>query len=90
MVTECPNARKSGGKIGSGVELRAWAAINDHSHFRGRAKGFDLAYRDQVLTVRGRVPTYYLKQVLQTIVRDIEGVQAVDNRVEVIPSDGLG
>ena len=72
------------------VEQCDWAVINDHSHFRGRAKKFDFVYRDHVLTLRGSVPSFYLKQVLQTAVRNLDGVRQVDNRVQVMPSDGLG
>ena len=36
-----------------------------------------------VLTLRGRVPTYYLKQLAQEAVADVPGVIEVDNHVEV-------
>jgi hypothetical protein len=36
-----------------------------------------------VLTLRGRVPTYYLKQVAQASVGDVPGVVEVCNLVEV-------
>ncbi len=36
-----------------------------------------------VLTLDGRLPSFYLKQVAQTAVRGIEGVAQVENRVEV-------
>jgi osmotically-inducible protein OsmY len=36
-----------------------------------------------VLTLRGRVPTYYLKQVAQEAVADVPGVIEVCNGVEV-------
>lgn len=35
------------------------------------------------VVVRGQVETYYQKQMAQEIVRRIEGVQKVDNRLEV-------
>lgn len=40
-------------------------------------------FHEGVLTLRGRVPTYHMKQVTQTIVALIEGVEQVVNRVEV-------
>jgi osmotically-inducible protein OsmY len=40
-------------------------------------------YRDGVLTLRGRVPSYYLKQVAQETVARIAGVQRIDNQIEV-------
>jgi osmotically-inducible protein OsmY len=36
-----------------------------------------------ILTLRGRVPSYHLKQVAQTAVADVPGVVEVHNRVEV-------
>jgi osmotically-inducible protein OsmY len=43
-------------------------------------------YRDGVLTLRGRLPSYYLKQVAQTAVAHTAGVQRVDNAIEVAPA----
>jgi hypothetical protein len=42
--------------------------------------------RSGVLTLRGRLPTFYLKQVLQTLVKDIDGVARLDNQVSVTGS----
>lgn len=35
------------------------------------------------LVLNGRVPTYYLKQVAQTIVRQLPAVRRIENRVDV-------
>ena len=40
-------------------------------------------YDDGVLTLGGRLPTFYLKQIAQTLVATIEGVKLVQNRVNV-------
>jgi hypothetical protein len=37
-----------------------------------------------VLTLRGRVPSYHLKQLAQADVAGVPGVLEVDNRVEVV------
>jgi hypothetical protein len=42
-----------------------------------------------VLVIRGRVPTFYLKQLLQDALKEIEGVRRLDNRVEVVAVQGL-
>jgi BON domain len=39
-----------------------------------------------VITLRGRVPTFYLKQTVQSIVEKIDGVEQVVNLVEVFDS----
>jgi hypothetical protein len=36
-----------------------------------------------VLTLRGRLPTYYLKQMALAAVAAVEGVRRIDDRVEV-------
>jgi osmotically-inducible protein OsmY len=41
-------------------------------------------FHEGVLTLRGRVPTFHLKQVAQTLIRDLHGVDEVNNRLEVI------
>jgi hypothetical protein len=43
---------------------------------------------DGVLYLRGRVPSYYLKQVAQEIAAGVEGVRLVINRIEVIGPAG--
>jgi BON domain-containing protein len=37
-----------------------------------------------VLILRGRVPTYFLKQLAQERVAEVEGVRAVVNEIEVV------
>jgi osmotically-inducible protein OsmY len=49
----------------------------------GFQRRLDLAYDDGVLTLRGRVPSYYLKQTAQTLAAKVEGVRQVVNLVDV-------
>ena len=56
--------------------LRAWS---DH---------LQIHCRDGRITLSGHLPSFYLKQVLQTIVGDLPGVQSVDNAVEVTVGTG--
>jgi osmotically-inducible protein OsmY len=37
-----------------------------------------------VLILRGCVPSYYLKQIAQQAVASLEGVERIDNQIEVI------
>lgn len=41
------------------------------------------------LTLNGRVPTFHLKQMLETLLRDIAYVDTVINNVDVVSSTGL-
>ncbi len=45
----------------------------------------DCGYHEGVLTLRGRVPSYYLKQLALALVCEVAGVQRIDDRIEVIP-----
>ena len=38
----------------------------------------------QVLTICGRVPSYYLKQVAQTLLGGLDGIGTIDNRLDVV------
>lgn len=71
------------------VEQCAYEVVDAHPHFHGRAAQFEFACREEVLIVRGLVPTFYLKQVLQTALKGLDGVRIVDNQVTVISPDGL-
>jgi hypothetical protein len=46
-------------------------------------------FREGVLTLRGCLPSYYLKQIAQTTVFGLEGVRRIDNQIEVV-SPGRG
>ena len=37
-----------------------------------------------VVVLRGCLPTYYLKQVAQEVVAHLEGVERIDNQIEVV------
>ena len=77
---ECPGVNPA---------MIAQEKLSQHSHFRGRADGFEFIQREDVLVVRGCVPTFYLKQVLQTALKDLDGIRWVDNQVNVTACDGL-
>jgi osmotically-inducible protein OsmY len=39
-----------------------------------------------MLTLRGRVSSYYLKQIAQTLILGMKGVEGIDNQLEVLTS----
>jgi osmotically-inducible protein OsmY len=47
-------------------------------------KGVSCDYLDGVLFLRGCLPTYYLKQLAQEIVCGLEGVDRIDNQIQVL------
>ena len=42
-------------------------------------------FRAGVLTLRGRLPSHYLRQVARTVVTTVEGVERIDDQIEVVP-----
>ena len=46
-------------------------------------------YAQGTLTLEGSVATFYLKQILQTMLRDVENVDQIANHVDVVSSTGL-
>jgi hypothetical protein len=48
-------------------------------------KNVSCDYREGVLTLRGCLPTYYLKQIAQTAVGGLDGVQKIVNLIQVVP-----
>lgn len=46
-------------------------------------------FDDGILTLRGCVPSFYLKQMLQELLRDIYHVKQIRNEVDVVRANGL-
>lgn len=68
----------------------AYDRLDKHPHFRRRRLGVRVYCEDLVLILEGQLPSYYLKQVLQAALRDLEGIPQVRNDVEVFnPSEPL-
>jgi hypothetical protein len=63
--------------------------LQNNEHFRGRRLDLTFELRDDVLMIHGQVPSFYLKQLLQTVLRDIQCVQRIENYVDVVSSNGL-
>ena len=63
--------------------------LSEHPCFHGRVERFEISEDDWILSVRGQVPSFYLKQVLQDALRNAAGNRSIDNRVDVVCSDGL-
>lgn len=68
------------------ISLKIAAArecLERHPLFRGHTDCFRFAAEGDLLVIVGRLPSFYLKQQLQTAVMQIAGETQVDNRVEV-------
>jgi hypothetical protein len=78
-------------KIHSAAEIeqvaRQWIASN--CPYRFYFNNVDFRFDAGVLTLHGRVHSFYLKQVLQSVLGELSEVERIDNRVEVVSSVGL-
>jgi hypothetical protein len=57
--------------------------LAQHSQLRRLKESFQIIILGDTLEVRGDVPSFYLKQMIQTVLRDLEGVRRIDNQVKV-------
>jgi hypothetical protein len=71
------------------ISQRARDLIAAHPYFQRRSDKFEFDFSDDILIVRGRVPSFYLKQLLQSALMRLDEVGRIDNRVEVVSCDGL-
>ena len=71
------------------VVSQARLQLSQHDLFRSHSKSINIDYEEGRLVLMGRLPSFYLKQVLQTALRGLPGVKWIDNRVDVISSGGL-
>jgi hypothetical protein len=63
--------------------------LEHHPHFRGRVNDVFIEHEGRTLCLTGRVPTFYLKQLVQEAVRHVPGVQHVRNMIDVVSADGI-
>lgn len=50
-----------------------------------KLKRIDCLYRDGEMTLRGKVPSYYHKQLAQECIRNAPHVARIVNQLEVVP-----
>jgi hypothetical protein len=74
-----------------GTDLTALARdhLERHPHFRGRLAGLRIEHRGRTLFLSGRLPTFYLKQLVQEAVRHLPGVGRVRNEIDVVNPAGV-
>jgi len=63
--------------------------LEHHPHFRGRVSDVKIEHEGKIVFLSGRLPTFYLKQLVQEAVRHVPGVQQVRNLIEVVSADGV-
>jgi len=73
------------------LRLRAIQSLENNPNFHGRLASFaiQIESNDGTLILNGRVPSFYLKQVLQETLRHVAGVTNVENHVVVVKPRSL-
>jgi len=71
----------------SSVLHEAECKLGSSSHHFAQTVRCD--YDNGVLTIEGRVPSFYLKQTAQSLIQGIEGVKRVDNELVVVNPAGI-
>lgn len=79
-AVDAADRRRDGPEIGELAEER----LRSNAYLA--LKNISCEYREGVLTLRGCLPTYYLRQIAQTAVAGMDGVRAVVDRIEVVPA----
>jgi hypothetical protein len=69
--------------------MLARQSLERHPHFRGRVHGLSIEQRGKTLCLSGRLPTFYLKQLVQETLRHVPGVQAIRNDIAVVNATGI-
>jgi hypothetical protein len=64
-------------------------SLERHPHFRGRMSALRIEQRGRTLCLTGRLPTFYLKQLVQETIRHIPGVHGVLNEISVVNAAGV-
>ncbi len=74
--------REQTNSVGSGDRGEEVAkALRDHNVRLSRCVTCE--YHEGVLILRGILPSYYLKQIAQTVASKVPAIEQVDNRIEV-------
>jgi osmotically-inducible protein OsmY len=84
-----PSVNVRAGEIPSRIE-KELAEATAHAVLRrarsGELRSVTCHFHEGVLTLRGRVQSYYMKQMAQELVRPVQAVQQVNNRLQVVSS----
>ena len=63
--------------------------LEHHPHFRGRVSDVFIEHNGRTLMLTGKLPTFYLKQLVQEAVRHVPGVVHVRNLIDVVNPAGV-
>jgi len=76
----------SKGKPAVPVQAEAQSQLRKSGYYELHVVSCD--FHEGVLTLRGRVSSFHLKQVAQELMRQLDGAEEVNNRLEVVAPSG--
>ncbi len=82
-------AHSAKNKEGAAFAQHAFEHLQEHCPYAACFCDVDYELKGGLLRLEGSVGSFYLKSVLQTFLADIEGVEQIDNQVDVVSSRGL-
>ena len=71
------------------LDLLAFRHLNQHPQFRNRTSSLKIESQGESVVVTGRLPSFYLKQLLQELLKRMPVAVSIDNQVDVISSSGV-
>jgi hypothetical protein len=63
--------------------------LEQHPHFHGHTNDVHIAQRGTTLCLTGRLPSFYLKQLVQEALLRLPGVREIDNGIDVVNPAGV-
>ena len=88
-LTEHPKSEAMNELHEQSVEELAKQCVTENCSYAYYFRDILFQHEDGVLTMRGRVPSFYMKQILQTLLGDLDGIEKIDNQVDVVSATGL-
>ncbi|MDZ4658891.1 MAG: BON domain-containing protein [Bythopirellula sp.] len=84
-----PCTKRLGDTRRDAIEAEVCDRLMRHNFFRGYLDSVTFEIIEDTLIFTGRLPSFYLKQILQTAMKNVPGVKRIENRVDVVSSRGL-
>jgi hypothetical protein len=78
----------------SNLALRFWKMARlaedrlRHSNYL-ELRNVSCVYHEGVLTLRGRVPSYHIKQIAQSLLYEVDGILELNNQLEVVAPEKI-
>ena len=72
----------------STLRQQAIELLESHPYFKGRSKWIGMEFEKGQIRLKGRLPSFFLKQVVQEILRELPGISRIHNDIVVATPHG--